>query len=156
MPFTIRKANPSDAARIAEILRLSFWQFVPIFDPPSSAVKETEQSILAKLENSTAFVAESDGQIIGAVFCGPCEDYYYLFRLSVLPEFRKGGIGRALVESVEKEARSHGIHCMQLKTRLVVPKNIVFYESLGYEKIGEVGNEVCHRPFFAVMSKDLV
>ncbi|HEY3782456.1 MAG TPA: GNAT family N-acetyltransferase [Fimbriimonadaceae bacterium] len=156
MAFTIRRATRADAARIAEVIHASFLEFVPIFDPPTSACKETEETIFAKLENSWAFVAEAEGQIVGSVFGGPCEDYCYLFRLSVLLEFRKGGIGRALVERVEVEARSHHIGSIQLKTRLAVPKNIIFYESLGYEKIGEVGNELCHRPFFAVMTKDLV
>ena len=46
---------------------------------------------------------------IGCVFYQAAEDHLYLFRLAVLPAHRRQGLGRALIEHAEQQARALGL-----------------------------------------------
>jgi predicted N-acetyltransferase YhbS len=155
MSFTIRKAEISDSESIATVLHESFAEFNGVFDPPSGALSETGVSIARKLEESLGFVAELDGQLIGCVFCRPEPDDFYLFRLAVRPPYRGTGAGRGLVKSVEDEAARQGFSKVRLFTRLAVPKNVVYYEGLGYEKVAEAEHPITGRKALAVMVKSV-
>ena len=56
-----------------------------------------------------SFVAEVRGEIVGCVMCGHDGRRGYLQHLLVLPEFRRQGIARALVESCLEELERHHI-----------------------------------------------
>jgi len=153
MSFSIRTAVPDDAESIASVLRASFAEFNGVFDPPSGALTETGESVVAQLSKSTAFVAESDGAIMGCVFCRPEEGDFYLFRLAVLPEHRGAGAGRTLVAAVEQEAVRRGFGMVRLWTRLAVSNNIPYYENLGYLYTGDAPHPITGRKVHAVMVK---
>lgn len=56
---------------------------------------------------STSFVAELDGKIAGVILCGHDGRRGYIYHTAVDPDYRKKGIGKALVnaalEALEKE-----------------------------------------------------
>lgn len=153
--FSIRRACPLDAASIAAVLRASFAEFAGLFDPPSGALSETEESICEKLQSSEAFVAEANEATVGCVFFKPDDGYLYLFRLGVLPNWRAIGIGRALISHVEREAGNLGFERVVLGTRLSVPKNIAYYQGLGYVHTENRNHPATGKPFYAMMTKRL-
>lgn len=155
MTFTIRPAKREDAQEIAAVLHASFAEFNGVFDPPSGALSETKQSIEQKLDDSGAFVAEMDGRVIGCVFCKPEGEDFYLFRLAVLPEKRGSGAGRTLVRQVEEEAVRRGFAKVRLGTRLAVPRNVSYYQELGYTYTGDAPHPITGRKVIAVMVKDV-
>ena len=53
-------------------------------------------------------VAELDGDVVGVASAGPHEGHLVLWKLYVLPEHQRGGIGARLLEAVVEGAR--GIH----------------------------------------------
>ena len=55
-------------------------------------------------------------------------------QVAVVPELQRQGIGRALVEYCEEWARNAGYRRMILHARETA---VVFYESLGYAKVGD-------------------
>jgi predicted N-acetyltransferase YhbS len=153
MSFSIRPAALDDAEQIASVLRASFAEFNGVFDPPSGALAETRESIERKLSESSAFVAEISGAIIGCVFCRPEGEDFYLYRLAVLPEHRGSGAGRTLVRTVEEEAATRGFGVVRLGTRLAVPKNVGYYQALGYEHTRDAEHPITGRKIIAVMVK---
>jgi predicted GNAT family N-acyltransferase len=58
-----------------------------------------------------------------------------LGRVAVLKDYRGQGIGKALVEAAEAEARAQGLNKVKLASQL---EAIPFYEKLGYEIYGDV------------------
>jgi GNAT superfamily N-acetyltransferase len=82
-------------------------------------------------------LAECEGQLAGCVAlhkleAGICE----MKRLYLRPQFRGGGMGRALAERIISEARQIGYRRMRLDTVAPVMKDAVaMYGTLGFKKI---------------------
>lgn len=130
--FTIRTATVEDAPAVLRAMVESFEELRGKLDPPSGVFAETEESISAKLAQSTCYIAVADGACIGCVFCKSASDHLYLSRLGVIPRFRSQGCARALIRAVEERALSLGLDKVRLSTRTNLTKNISYYESLGY------------------------
>ncbi len=59
-------------------------------------------------------------------------DEFYISHLAVLPEFRRQGVGRALLDHADELARAAGIHKCALCVDLDNPNAQRLYESQGY------------------------
>lgn len=70
----------------------------------------------------------------GRVFPAEEDDAYYLGRLAVRKEFRKGGTGSAIVAFLENEAAKHGASKIILHAQIQAQP---FYEKNGYTAEGE-------------------
>ena len=79
----------------------------------------------------------------------------YLFRLGVLPQFRRLGIARSLVTRVEHEARLIGQTSVTLATRSTLLDNIALYRRYGYAVEAEVPHPRAPEARIVVMRKEL-
>ena len=86
------------------------------------------------------FVAEMDGEIVGYFYLLEAPDIirnlnvYYIHYLCVDTSHRGMGIGRAMVEFIEKYAKINGVQRLELTSkneRIIAHK---LYESFGFEK----------------------
>jgi len=96
---------------------------------------ESEQSIkhFLKKNPNTCFIAKyKKREIIGTIMAGNDGRRGHIYHLTVKPEHRKNGIGRKLLEKVEKGLQKEGIR----KILLVVFKENsignIFWEEAGY------------------------
>jgi GNAT superfamily N-acetyltransferase len=110
------------------------------------------------IEDGTYFVVETEGKLVGCggwskrrtLFGGdahadrnaqeldPRTDAAKIRAFFVDPDYARRGIGRALLERCEREARAHGFHRFELMGTL---PGVRLYEALGY-----VGRERVHYP----------
>ena len=102
----------------------------------------SEYSIASHLQSESArtLVCEEDGAVLGVLFlsCLPPEGEVY--RLAVLPECRRRGIGRRLLAAglaLEQEA---GVREMFLDVRVSNSPAIALYESFGFVACGRRAN----------------
>jgi ribosomal protein S18 acetylase RimI-like enzyme len=100
-----------------------------------SGEDDSKKSIKIFLEKNpnTCFVAKYNGEIIGTIMAGNDGRRGNIYHLMVKPENRKNGIGKKLLEKVEKNLKKEGIR----KIKLVVYKNNnignKFWEETGYK-----------------------
>jgi len=81
-------------------------------------------------------VAVLDGKVVGFVHFRCCRDgHATIYEIAVLPECRRQGVGRALVEAVCKEAALRGCVVLQLKCPIDLPAN-EFYRRVGFIEAG--------------------
>ncbi len=85
-----------------------------------------------------AFVATIDGQSCGVISFYPDRDYFtdhprvYVDNLAVTQESEGKGVGRALLDYVERWARDHGYREVVLDVFASNQRAIAFYERQGY------------------------
>jgi GNAT superfamily N-acetyltransferase len=86
-----------------------------------------------------AFVATIDGQACGVISFYPDRDYFtdhpraYVDNLVVTQESEGKGVGRALLDHVERWARAHGYREVVLDVFAGNQRAIAFYERQGYQ-----------------------
>jgi ribosomal protein S18 acetylase RimI-like enzyme len=142
-PLTLRDATDADAPVILDVLRAANEEYLRIPGYVSGAHADTVEQMWAVTDHASVIVAEANGKIVGCVFTAPEGDHCDLFRLAVLPAYRRRGIGRTLVEAVEQHARTMGKAFVRLGVRRELPQNLSWYRRLGYqivpEKISDTG-----------------
>ncbi len=117
----IREANEMDVDALVTLLRDSFRDVAERFgltveNCPMNLAFCTEQRIRSDLERGLRYyILEQDSQLCGCVAlekAGP--DVCYLERLAVLPEHRKKGYGRVLVDQIFDQARRIGAEMVEI------------------------------------------
>jgi GNAT superfamily N-acetyltransferase len=131
---TLRALTADDAAAAADLIRRAFAaQSVPT-DPPSSALRETADTIASAIESGGGGCVVLGGRLVGAVLWAAKENGLYFGRLAVDPAFRGQGIAKRLVAAVEAEARRRGLSRVHLQTRLVLLDNRRLFASCGFRE----------------------
>lgn len=122
----IRKMNLGDVSAIAELEKLCFS------DPWS------ENSIASEVENRLSYwlVAEVDGVVAGYVGSQTVLDASDMMNLAVSPDYRRQGIGQALVNALVEHLQQNKVIALLLEVRVSNTPAIALYESLGFEQVG--------------------
>ena len=143
----IRRAEPADAAEIA-----AFWAPMVRETTITFSTEEKTAGEVARMiaERGAAFqVAERDGKAVGFATFGPFRSgpgYAASAELTViLSAAAQGqGLGRALIEALEEEARGAGIHVLVAGISAENAPAIAFHRALGFRETGrmpEVGRK---------------
>ena len=122
----IRKMNLGDVSAIAELEKLCFS------DPWS------EKSIASEVDNRLSYwlVAEVDGVVVGYVGSQTVLDASDMMNLAVSPDYRRKGIGQALVNALVDHLQQNKVIALLLEVRVSNAPAIALYESMGFEQVG--------------------
>jgi len=124
--------RPARADELEAILEL--WSETGLGLRATDAPGSLEELLVA--DPDALLVAEEDGRIVGTLIAGWDGWRGNLYRLGVLPEYRRRGIGAALVREGERRLTERGA------IRIVVAVGTdrrgadVFWEAIGYERDG--------------------
>ena len=147
--LAIRAAKVKDASSLIGI-RLQALTDAEIrgFSTPESSIYSSTEKLQQAWDRENVlkdgfevFVAEDEGKIVGFIVFRMEPKYGYIDNIIVAKEKQGKGIGRALVEHVERITKSNG--CYLLKTDTTenadgVPwKSYGFWTSIGYKDTGE-------------------
>ncbi len=100
-------------------------------------------------------VASVNGLIEGFAIMKFLDDDAHLLLLAVQPRSRRSGIGRAMVEWLEKSCRTAGIRRIRLEVRVSNDAARRFYDSLGYRFLSQIAAYYDGREAAVVMVKSL-
>ena len=130
-PLTFRSATTADAASIA-----SLWERAGL----GSGTEFDQAEIRTRLRNPDGFfvVAERDDAIIAAAM--GCHDDHrgWLKRVSVEPDLKGHGIGRAIVAEVERRFLAAGVTKLRLAVWDGNAEGLAFWNSLDYVELTEI------------------
>lgn len=133
--FIIRKAAPEDAEAIRTILQESFKKYVEEtgITAPLEALEETVEDIRRDMETKEVFVAFIDEIPVGTIRVLIFPDgTAYISRFGVRPEYHNIGIGKALMNLVDKLLTAKGVKKASLHTASKYKDLVRFYYGRGF------------------------
>jgi hypothetical protein len=89
-------------------------------------------ALARKETNATVLLGRKDGDLVASVLVGHDGHRGWVYYVTVDPDHRFKGYGRAIMTSAEDWLRARGIEKLQLMVRGDNAKVHAFYESLGY------------------------
>jgi ribosomal protein S18 acetylase RimI-like enzyme len=147
MDYIIRSATRDDydgvGAVFAEVEQLHRMALPYIFRAPAGPALNREyfESMVAD-QDAAWLLAEHDGEIIGFVKVQVLQApdrpillprrYAQVDNLAVRADYRRSGVGRALMERAERWAAERGLREVELNVWEFNQGAIAFYEQLGY------------------------
>ena len=98
--------------------------------------RDARERISREIEqpNCIFLVAEMDGRVVGTVLGTHDGRKGWINRLAVLPEYQRKGIGKTLVEEVERRLMDMGIEIIACLVEAWNTSSLKFFEQLGYMK----------------------
>jgi GNAT superfamily N-acetyltransferase len=162
MNLTLRKASLDDRHRISQLIETSarvLSRADYTGEQIEGAVREVFGVDSELIEDGTYFVAEVAGVVVGCggwskrrtLFGGdqyagresaaldPACDSARIRAFFIHPDWARRGIGRAILERCEEEARRGGFRSLELMATL---PGLKFYRSMGFHEAGRVTYEL--------------
>jgi len=143
----IRKANEQDLNAIVNLL-VRNKRLNEEFDPMLTVTDQIEEvareyvSEALKDRNSLVLVCEEGGKVVGFLKADVIDRLFYeprkdgvIREFYLLPEFRRRGIGRIMVERAYEELRSMGAGIITAEFPSQHKIAVSFYENLGFRPI---------------------
>ena len=84
------------------------------------------------IRNHHVTVAERHGAIVGVIVLTVTDEGFLINNVAVHPSHRGTGLGRALLEFAEAEARRAGFDSIYLYTHEKMTENLALYSRIGY------------------------
>ena len=125
----LRPATEAEVPRLAELVDAAYGHYVerigarprPMTDDYAQVVRDRRVT-----------VAESGGEVVGLVVFGVGEEGFLVDNVAVEPAHQGTGVGRALLEHAEAEARRAGFDSIYLYTHETMSENLDLYRRIGY------------------------
>ena len=123
--FFIRECRPEEAEAL-----LALWQTAET----AHSVTDTIADIQCAIENATSvLVAEVEQRIVGSLIATFDGWRGHMHRITVHPDYRRLGIGRALVAEGEKCLAKRGVKRITALVEQKHPWATAFWANVGYE-----------------------
>lgn len=126
MSVKIRKMKEADALRISELEAICFsqpWSVSSLLD-----TWKTGQSLF--------LVAEMEGELCGYVGMTYAADEGEITNIAVFPEYRRQGVGEALLGALQRAAAGLSLTVIFLDVRLSNTSALALYQKMGFEEVG--------------------
>ncbi|MEM1253361.1 MAG: GNAT family N-acetyltransferase [Cyanobacteria bacterium P01_H01_bin.21] len=128
----LRPAILDDAETIKGLNRIAF-------EPYISQIGGTPRTMLADyhqvIEQDHVWVVEEPGSLIAVLVLSLQDDHYHIDNIAVHPEWRRRGLGKALLHHAEIQSRRANHGEIWLHTNEIMVSNIRLYTAIGYEEI---------------------
>jgi tRNA threonylcarbamoyladenosine biosynthesis protein TsaE len=137
LDWRLQPLTAGHAPLVLDLLRVAFARTEVPLNPPPGALSETVDSLKIQILRGGGVGANSGERLIGSVLW-TVADGLYVSRIAVSPEWRRCGIGSALLAACDDEARHRGQRRLHLETRLVLAGNLRLFMRFGYREFARL------------------
>jgi ribosomal protein S18 acetylase RimI-like enzyme len=127
--YRLRPATGSDAASVAALVDAAYGHYVERIGMQPGPMTDDYAAVI---RDRQVTVAEHDGAIVGVVVLTVTDEGFFIDNVAVHPSRRGTGLGRALLQFAEAEARRAGFDAIHLYTHEQMTENLALYARIGY------------------------
>ena len=127
--YSLRSAKEQDASKVATFVEAAYSHYVERIGILPRPMTDDYAQVIA---NQRVTVAESHGSIVGVIVLNIDEEGFLIDNVAVDPSHRGQGLGKALLEFAEAEARRAGFDSIYLYTHEKMSENLALYSRIGY------------------------
>ena len=124
----LRPATPADVPRLTEIVQAAYGPYVERLGRPRPMLDDYAEVI----RRDQVLVASRGGELVGLVVLQVGGEGFVVDNVAVDPALHGTGVGRALLERAEAEARRAGFDSVALYTHERMTENLALYTRIGY------------------------
>jgi ribosomal protein S18 acetylase RimI-like enzyme len=125
----LRPATAEDVPRLTELVRAAYEHYVERLGGPPRPMTDDYAEVV---RGQRVTVVERGDEIVGLIVLGIGDEGFFIDNVAVDPSHQGSGIGRALLEHAESEARSAGFDSIYLYTHERMSENQALYSRIGY------------------------
>lgn len=125
----LRRAAETDVEFLRLLHERAYTKYVKRIDGKPEPMAADWLSIL---KDDAVWLAETDGNPVGALVLQTRTDHVLVWSVAVEPRLQRRGIGRQLMRFAELEARRRGVDEIRLYTNRAFSENIRLYREIGY------------------------
>ncbi|MDQ3984898.1 MAG: GNAT family N-acetyltransferase [Actinomycetota bacterium] len=127
--YSLRSAQEPDASKVATLVDAAYSHYAERIGILPRPMTDDYVEVIA---NQQVTVAESHGSIVGVIVLNADEEGFLIDNVAVDPSHRGQGLGKALLEFAEAEARRAGFNSIYLYTHEKMTENLALYSRIGY------------------------
>jgi ribosomal protein S18 acetylase RimI-like enzyme len=126
---SFRAADVADAPNVAELVDAAYRHYIERIGGPPRPMTDDYAEVI---RDRRVTVAEAHGAIVGVIVLAVTDEGFLVDNVAVHPAHRGTGVGRALLEFAEAEARRAGFDSIHLYTHEKMTENLGLYARIGY------------------------
>jgi ribosomal protein S18 acetylase RimI-like enzyme len=126
---SLRPATAADVPRLSELAGAAYAHYVERIGGPPRPMTDDYAEVI---RTHRVIVAERGGGILGLVVLGVSAEGFFVDNVAVDPSHQGTGVGKALLEHAETEARDAGFDSIYLYTHELMVENLALYSRIGY------------------------
>ena len=127
--YSFRSATGADVPKVAALVDAAYGHYVERLGMLPRPMTDDYAEVIA---NQRVTVAESHGTIVGVIVLTVDNEGLLIDNVAVDPSYRGQGLGRALLEFAEAEARRTDFDSIHLYTHEKMTQNLAIYSKFGY------------------------
>jgi ribosomal protein S18 acetylase RimI-like enzyme len=127
--YSFRPATGADVSEVAALVNAAYGHYVERLGMLPRPMTDDYTEVIA---NQRVTVAESQGTIVGVIVLTVDDEGFLIDNVAVGTSHRGEGLGRALLEFAEAEARLMGFDSIHLYTHEKMTENLAIYSRIGY------------------------
>ena len=126
---SLRPATPADVPRLTALVQSAYGPYVERLGGPPRPLTDDYDEVVAY---QRVTVIEDAGEIVGLLVLDVTDEGFVVDNVAVDPSHQGRGVGRALLEHAEAEARRAGFDSIYLYTHERMTENLGLYARAGY------------------------
>ena len=127
--YSLRPAIAADVSKVAALVNAAYGHYVERIGMRPRPMTDDYAEVI---RSSQVTVAESHGTIVGVIVLAITDEGFVTDNIAVDPSHRGKGLGKALLEFAEAEARRAGFDSIYLFTHEKMTENLALYSKIGY------------------------
>jgi len=127
--YSFRSATGADVSKVAALVNAAYRHYRERIGRLPRPMTDDYAEVIG---SRRVTVAESHGTVVGLIVLTVEDEGFLIDNVAVDPSHRGKGLGKALLEFAEAEARRAGFDSIYLYTHEKMMENVALYSRIGY------------------------